>query len=166
MKTPALILICATLLSFVLPCVAIAGPFEDSLAAFKAGNKAEGLRLTRIAAEQGNAAAQFRLGQFLSDGDGVEQNYKEAANWFLRAAEQGNDAAQEALARAFFFGRGVPQEYLEAHKWANLALANAADEVARESHLTFLESIAEKLTPEQVVEAQKLARDWKARPQR
>ena len=166
MKTPARTLIGATILFSILPCPAIAGPFEDSLAAFNAGDKAEGLRLTRVAAEQGNAAAQFTLGQFYSNGDGVEQNYKQAFKWFDRSAEQGDDAAEEALAGAYFFARGVPQDYLEAHKWANLAVSNAADEIARDSHLTLLESIAEKLTPEQVVEAQKLARDWKAKPER
>jgi uncharacterized protein len=166
MKRPAVILIGATVLSLVLTCTAIAGPFEDSLAAFKAGDKAEGYRLIRVAAEQGHPKAQYLLGKLFSDGDGVEQNYKEAAKWFHRAAEQGDDEAEEALGNAYFSGRGVPQDYIEAHTWANLAVANAVDEVARYSHLTLLESIAEKLTPEQVVEAQKLARQWKPKPER
>ena len=164
MKRLVSILFGATFLSLSLACAASAGPFEDSLAAFKSGDKAEGYRLTRVAAEQGNPAAQFV--QFLSNGDGVEQNYKEAAVWFRRAAEQGDDAAEEALAAAYFFGRGVPQDYIEAHKWANLALANSADEIVRETHVTLLETIAEKLTREQVVEAQKLAREWKAKLER
>jgi TPR repeat protein len=165
MKKHWLILI-GTILSLVLTCAANAGPFEESLEAFKTGNKAEGYRLTRAAAEQGYAAAQFVLGQFFSNGDGVEQNSKEAVNWYRRAAEQGDDAAQEALASAYFFARGVPQDYIEAHTWANLAVANAPDEVARNSHVSLLESIAEKLTPEQVVEAQRLARQWKPKPER
>jgi uncharacterized protein len=166
MKRLVSILIGATFLSLSLACAASAGPYEDSLAAFKSGNTAEGYRLTRVAAEQGNPAAQFVLGQFLSNGDGVEQNYKEAAVWFRRAAEQGDDAAEEALAAAYFFGRGIPQDYIEAHKWANLAVANSVDEISRETHVTLLETIAEKLTREQVVEAQKLAREWKAKPER
>lgn len=165
MKQFVLILV-GTILSLIVTCTAHAGPFEDSLKAFKAGDKAEGYRLTRVAAEQGYPAAQFVLGQLFSNGDGVEQSYKEAANWFRRAAEQGDDAAQEALASAYFFARGVPQDYLEAHKWANLAVANASDDVARNAHIALLESIAEKLTPEQVVEAQKLAREWKPKPER
>jgi uncharacterized protein len=160
------ILIGATILSLIMACTASAGPFEDSLTAFKVGNKAEGLRLTRLAAEKGHAKAQFYLGQFYSNGDGVEQSYKEAAKWFRRAADQGDDEAQEALGSAYFFGRGVPQDYMEAHMWANLALANSADDVARYSHLALLESIAEKLTREEVIEAQKLARDWKPKPER
>jgi TPR repeat protein len=40
-----------------------AGPFEDAGAAYDKGDYATALRLWRPMAEQGNAAAQFNLGQ-------------------------------------------------------------------------------------------------------
>jgi uncharacterized protein len=154
----------ATLAASLLLVVAgpgVAGPFDDAQAAFWAADKAEDYRLTRLAAEQGNAKAQYLLGLFYFDGQGVAQSYTEAAKWFRRAAEQGNDEAQFELAGAYFFGFGVPQDYIEAHKWANLAVSRGAEEITRQSHFTMLETIAERLTPEQIVEAQKLAREWK-----
>jgi TPR repeat protein len=35
-----------------------------------------------LAAEQGNAIAQFCLGGMYGEGDGVQQHFKEAALWF------------------------------------------------------------------------------------
>src|SRR5215468_8807679 len=128
---------------------------------FQAGDKAEGYRLTRLAAEQGDAQGQFRFGLMYSTGHGVAQSDVEANKWFHRAAEQGDDDAQFVLAGDYFFGIGVPQDYIEAHKWANLAVSRAPDQIAREAHRTLLDQIAEKLTPEHIVEAQKLAREWK-----
>ena len=43
-----------------------------------------------LAAEQGNAFAQYNLGQMHRDGVGVSKNYETAAQWFRLAAEQGS----------------------------------------------------------------------------
>jgi TPR repeat protein len=160
----------ATLTAFVL-LVSVAGAasgelYEAARAAFQAGDKAEGYRLERLAAEQGDAEAQTGLGLSYSSGRGVTQSDAEATKWFRRAAEQGDDKAQFLLAGAYFFGQGVPRDYLEAHKWANLAVSRAPDEKMRESRRGMLGLIAEKLNPEQVVEAQKLVREWKPKPER
>ena len=48
----------------------------------------------RLAAEQGNAMAQFNLGMMYVSGQGVPQDYKTAVKWFRLAAEQGNALAQ------------------------------------------------------------------------
>ena len=40
-------------------------------------------------AEQGNAAAQYNLGVMYDNGEGVPQDYAEAAKWYRLAAEQG-----------------------------------------------------------------------------
>ena len=39
---------------------------------------------TQAAAEQGHAAAQFSLGLQYDNGDGVPQDYREAAHWYGR----------------------------------------------------------------------------------
>ncbi|MBE0616885.1 MAG: sel1 repeat family protein [Proteobacteria bacterium] len=46
------------------------------------------------AAKQGDAGAQYNLGLLYANGQGVPQNYTEAANWYRKAAEQGNASAQ------------------------------------------------------------------------
>ena len=43
----------------------------------------------RLAAEQGLAEAQNKLGALYGDGKGVPQDYTEAAKWYRLAAEQG-----------------------------------------------------------------------------
>ena len=58
-------------------------------------------------AQQGDAAAQFRLGEMYDLGQGVRQDYAEAVRWYRRAAEQGNARAQFALAEMIKNGDGV-----------------------------------------------------------
>ena len=56
-----------------------------------------------IAAEQGNATAQFDLGYFYDNGLGVEQDYKKAKECYEKAAEQGNATAQEYLGYIYIY---------------------------------------------------------------
>ena len=58
------------------------------------------------------------------------------------------------------YGRGVPQDYVQAHKWYNLAASNTSGE-DREQAVKNRDLIAEKMTSEQIAEAQRLAREWK-----
>jgi TPR repeat protein len=71
----------------------------------------------RKAAEQGNAETQFNLGLMYGLGDGVEQNYTEAAKWLQRAAEQGHAEAQYRLGEIYYYGHSVEQNHAEAVKW-------------------------------------------------
>jgi hypothetical protein len=61
------------------------------------------------------------FGQMAYDGDGVEQDYVAAANWFRIAAEQGSSRAQHNLALMYESGEGVPKDYSEAAKWYHMA---------------------------------------------
>jgi TPR repeat protein len=60
-------------------------------------------------AEQGNIAAQVLLGDCYDQGKGINQDYKKAAEWFIKAAEQGNAAAQYMLGNYYFSGKGVEE---------------------------------------------------------
>ena len=51
----------------------------------------------RKAAEQGNAFAQYKLGDMYDKGEGVAKDAAKAKEWWQKAADQGNDAAQESL---------------------------------------------------------------------
>ncbi len=53
-------------------------------------------------------------------------------------------------------GEGVPKDYVQAHMWYTLAAAQG-DKDAGE----FRDLLAEKMTPAQIAEAQRLAREWK-----
>ena len=65
----------------------------------------------------GNPSEQNDRGVAYYYGNGVKQDYNEAAKWFRKAAEQGNADAQYNLGSAYFYGNGVPQNYNEAAKW-------------------------------------------------
>jgi TPR repeat protein len=69
----------------------------------------------RMAAEKGDAEAQNELGIMYCNGNGVEQNYREARKWFKKAAEQGNAAAQFNIGEMYWFGRGVEEDEEEAY---------------------------------------------------
>ena len=74
----------------------------------------------------------------------------------IGAAEQGNAEAQLYLGEMYAVGRGIPEDYVLAHMWLNLAAAKGEPKAE-----TFRETVASKMTPEQMAEAQRLARDWK-----
>jgi TPR repeat protein len=69
-------------------------------------------------AEQGEAEAQFRLGVLYVTGDqGIDQDYRQAREWFLKAAGQGHLPALHNVGELYYQGAGVRQDYSEAAKW-------------------------------------------------
>ena len=114
----------------------------------------------RLAAEQGDATAQFYLGVMYDNGEGVPQDYAEAVKWYRLAAEQGYASAQFNLGVMYNAGQGVPQDYARAHKWLNLAASRASAE-KNKKYGAARDQVAEKMTAAQIAEAQRLAREWK-----
>jgi len=112
----------------------------------------------RALVEQGNALAQNSLGGKYATGQGVSQDYQEAVMWYRRAAEQGNASAQYNLGVMYDNGQGVSQDYVLAHMWANLAASQGG-----EARVKKRDAIATFMTPAQLAEAQRLAREWKAK---
>ena len=129
---------------------------QAGLDAYKRGDYKAALKEFRLAAEQGDAQAQFELGVMYDEGQGVAQDYEEAARWFRLAAEQGHALAQNNLGVVYGKGQGVKQDYVIAHKWTNLAAANGVKEAVKRR-----DSLEEELTPSQLAEAKRLAREWK-----
>jgi len=72
-------------------------------------------------AEKGDALAQFNLGSMYDNGEGVEQDFKEAVKWYRKAAEQGHANAQTYLGVMYATGRGVENDEEEAIKWLRKA---------------------------------------------
>jgi hypothetical protein len=50
---------------------------------------------------------------------------------------------------------------VEGHKWVNLAASRASAD-RRERYAEARDAVAKKMTPAQIAEAQKLAREWQA----
>jgi TPR repeat protein len=127
---------------------------------------AEAVKWYRLAAEQGNASAQSNLGVMYRLGRGVPQDNAEAVKWYRRAAEQGNAKAQSNLGVMYGLGQGVPQDYVQAHLWFNLAASRLRPGETRDKAIKNRDLVAARMTPAQVAEAQKLARQWKPRDDR
>lgn len=119
---------------------------------------AEAAKWYRLAAEQGDAPAQATLGFMYIQGQGLVQDYAEAVKWYRLAAEQEHATAQYNLGVMYAQGQGVAQDYVRAHMWFNLgAVSGNADAV------TNRDATANQMTPQQIGEAQKLARECQAR---
>jgi len=122
---------------------------------------AKALQWYRKAAEQGNVEAQYNLGFMYDNGQGVPQDYAKALRWWRKAAEQGNAKAQSKLGFMYRNGLGVPQDYVQAHMWYNLVASRSPPGMDRDRAVKNRFIIAQKMTPAQISEAQKLARNWR-----
>ena len=121
--------------------------------------QAESAQLYRLAAEQGVAGAQCRLGVMYADGQGVPRDDAEAVRWFRLAADQGDAEAQGGLGFAYGTGRGVEQDFVTSYMWLTLAIATLTGPT-RHGAMKFRDTIAAAMTSAQVAEAQRLAREW------
>jgi uncharacterized protein len=119
---------------------------------------AEAAKWLRKAADRGYAEAQLVLGTLYDIGEGVPEDPAQGAIWLSKAADQGNEHAQESLGAAYASGRGVPLDYVSAYMWFNLAAAH--DKGAFHSAAWNRDELVRKMTPAQIAEAQKLAREW------
>ncbi len=105
--------------------------------------------------------AQNSLGFMYDNGQGVPQDYAEAAKWYRKAAKQGEAIAQTKLGFMYGKGRGVPQDYVQAHMWYNLAALRFPPGTDRAIPVKNRDIVAKHMTPAQIAEAQRLAREWK-----
>ncbi len=149
-------LLATLVVSLSLAAPVLAGPMEDGMAAYDREDYATALRLWRPLAEQGHATAQYNLGIIYEKGHGVPQDYAEAVKWSRKAAEQGHAQAQSILGLSYAEGEGVPQDYVMAHMWVNLSAAQGHKKAVKARDI-----LAKKMTPDQIAEAQRLAREWK-----
>ena len=77
-------------------------------------------------AEQGDAQAQFTLGDIYEHGRGVPRSFAEALKWYQASAEQGFAAAQSTLGYLYQYGEGVEKNPQAAFMW-NLKAAEQGD---------------------------------------
>ncbi len=58
-------------------------------------------------------------------------------------------------------GQGVPQDYVQAHMWFNLAASRSPPGADHAKAVKNRDILAAKMTPAQIAEAQRMAREWK-----
>jgi len=81
--------------------------------------------------------------------------YATALREWRPLAKQGDADAQYNLALMYDRGYGVPQDYVQAHMWYHLAGANGHIDA-----VTLRDRLAKHMSPADISEAQRLAREW------
>src|SRR5580700_5032846 len=125
------------------------------------------MRHLRLAAESGDAAAQFNLGVLFDsreddNGYAIESNRGQAIKWLLAAAEQGLPRAQSRLAELYAGGSNASGDLVNACAWSLLATKNSRG-IHRQQARSKYERISTLLTPAQITKA-KLVLCRSARP--
>lgn len=119
-------------------------------------NYPEALRLFDLAAQQGHAGAMTNLAEMYYKERGVPKNFKKSAELFGLASKQGYKDAQFYLGIMYANGEGVPEDYVIAHVLFDVSVFNGYKKGAE-----LRDDIAENMTPEQIEEAQTLAKNIK-----
>jgi hypothetical protein len=119
-------------------------------------NYSEGLKWLQKAGEQGEAKAQFAVGVAYFKGLGVQKNNAEAFKWYRRAADQGLGVAQYNLGAMYAKGEAVTQDVVTAHLLYGLAATSGIKAAGAAK-----DQVAKSMTPEQIAQAEKMAKDWK-----
>jgi len=124
-------------------------------------NEKKAVSLWIHAASVGNVDAQAALGLAYEKGTGTEKDMAEAAKWYLAAAENGHPVAQFNIAAMLAAGTGTERNPVHAYKWFSIVAAKAEGEV-KEKAEHFAAKIKEKLSAEELTEAEGLAAAWLA----
>jgi hypothetical protein len=151
---------------------------DAAMAALEQRDLAAAIRIVRPLAEQGNAKAQSYLAYLLVVGPrewrgGVPIDEAESRRWSWRAAKQGD--AQGELSVGFQYRDAG--DYVHAYMWFSLAAKmrdpycfDASRPTSCNPDLSTMavqsrDFVAKFMTPTQIGDAQKLARDWKPEPE-
>ncbi len=123
-------------------------------------NHSKAVAWFRKAADQGDAIAQHQLGKMYMSGYGVQQSYVEAFKWYKRSAEDGYVKAQYRIGVMYKSGQGAEKNNVLAYMWFSVAVSRSYyPENLKASNAR--DAVATKMTPAEIAEAQRLAREWK-----
>jgi len=96
--------------------------FQKGIQAYEKKDYETAMRELKPLAEQGDARAQFMLGEMYHFGMGVSMDSVEAIRWLRTAADQGDPDAAYRLGVIYSRGHGFPMDLNEAAKWYQLAI--------------------------------------------
>src|SRR5690606_7136839 len=147
----ALLLGCLQLATMIAPSFASAG--DNSLLVPAIGRCSlstvpealtEALEACNQAAQDGDAEAQYELGEFYYHGKQGEPDRAQALHWYEKASLQGHALAQHRLGSMFFHGEGVPANNVQAYIVLKMAAVNGAEEA-----LDTADQVSEQMPPDQ-----------------
>jgi len=138
------------------------------------GDPEKTLRWMQLAAENGNAEAQFYMGVSYDFGTlgHASRDFEKALVWYRRAAEQGEPRAMRELSRMYLAGHGVQPNQVEALKWLLLAVPRypppterpaygaGFDTTGRTEATAYRARLADYLSTKVVTDAERKAKAW------
>jgi len=99
--------------------------------------------------------AQYYLGVMYLKGQGVEQDYEKAGEWFRKASEQGLAVAMYKLAKLYTKGEGVPKDLEFAYVWYSVAAVHE-----HQKSINMIEKAKSKLSDEELASANQLVAEY------
>ncbi len=126
--------------------------FNNGIVAYTMGDYDKAFTTMQSLAETSDHGyAQYWMGMMYMKGQGVEQDYKLAGEWFRKASEKSIPQAQHKLGNLYFKGRGVPKDYEYAYVWFSVGAAHE-----HKLSVNAINKAKEKLSEEELGEADKL----------
>ena len=136
--------------------------FQKGMDAFNPGDYHTALREWEQYGEQSDAKVQYALGAMYEFGrPGFRLSIVEAVKWYRWAAKQDHAHAQYSLGVIYGSDERVTPDYVQAHMWLSLAIPRLPQRKYRARAVNSRDIIAAKMTPAQIAEARRLAREWK-----
>jgi len=99
--------------------------------------------------------AQYYLGIMYMKGQGVEQDFEMAGEWFRKASEQGLAVAMYKLAGLYTEGKGVPKDLEFAYVWYSVGAVHN-----HEKSINSIEKAKSKLSSEELASANQLVAEY------
>ena len=121
-------------------------------------NYCQAIKWFRKAAAQNSAHAKYNLGYMYAVGKGVPQDQAQSSVWYLKAANQNDAGSQRIIGDRYAAGRGVDKDLVQAYAWTQVVVPRGG--AAAKKQLIAIES---QMTPDQITEARKLAKEIAAR---
>ncbi|MCH8977158.1 MAG: sel1 repeat family protein [Proteobacteria bacterium] len=99
--------------------------------------------------------AQYYLGVMYMKGQGVEQDYEQAGEWFRKASKQGLGVAMYKLAGLYTKGNGVPKDLEFAYVWYSVGAIHK-----HQKSMNMIEKAKSNLSSEELASANQLIAEY------
>tara|TARA_R110002072_G_scaffold178222_1_gene334266 strand:- start:241 stop:762 length:522 start_codon:yes stop_codon:yes gene_type:complete len=140
------------ILLFTLISPSVHADFNDGVVAYLMGDYDKAFTTMQSLAETSDHGyAQYYMGMMYMKGQGVEQDYKNAGEWFRKASEKNIPQAQYKLGDLYFKGRGVPKDFEYAYIWYSVGASHA-----HKLSVNSIDKAKTKLSEEELKEADKV----------
>jgi TPR repeat protein len=140
------------ILLFTIITSPVRADFNDGVVSYVMGDYDKAFKTMQSLAETSDHGyAQYYMGMMYMQGQGVEQDYKNAGEWFRKASEKSIPAAQYKLGNLYFKGRGVPKDFEYAYVWFSVGASHK-----HQLSVDAINKAKKKLSDEELGEADKL----------